>query len=45
MEQKTTTSRSRIVLFSGVVLGVLALTVFGVIAANHTVEQYQDQRR
>lgn len=38
MEQKTTTSRSRIVLFSGLVLGVLALTVFGVIAANQTTQ-------
>lgn len=38
MEQKKTQSRSRTVLFSGLVLGVLALTIFGVIAANKTTQ-------
>lgn len=38
MEQKTASTRSRAVLISGLVLGALALTVFGVIAANQTTK-------
>jgi len=38
MEQKTTQSRSRTVLISGLVLGVLALAIFGVIAAKDTTQ-------
>lgn len=38
MELKTTQSRSRTVLISGLVLGVLALAIFGVIAARDTTQ-------
>lgn len=38
MEQKTTQSRSRTILISGLVLGVLALAIFGVIAAKDTTQ-------
>lgn len=38
MEQKTASSRSRTVLYSGLVLGALALTIFGVIAAKDTTK-------